>query len=43
MNQFDKKRLNKIALKIESLAKGGNISLVDYKEYIDEIVSAVLS
>jgi hypothetical protein len=39
MNQFDKKRLNKIAIKIESLAKGGNISLEEYKEYIDEIVN----
>lgn len=39
MNQFDKKRLNKISLRIESLAKSGNISLVDYKEYIDEIVN----
>ena len=39
MNQFDKKRLNKIAIKIESLAKSGNISLEEYKEYIDEIVN----
>lgn len=39
MNQFDRKRLNKIALKIDSLAKGGNISFEDYKEYIDEIIN----
>lgn len=39
MNQFDRKRLNKIYLKVDSLAKGGSISFGDYKEYIDEIVN----
>lgn len=39
MNKFDKKRLNKMYEKIDSIAGQGKLGFVEYKEYLDEIVS----
>lgn len=39
MNKFDRKRLNKMYEKIDSIAKQGKIGLDEYKEFLDEIVS----
>jgi hypothetical protein len=38
MDRYDKKRLEKMHQKIDSLAKKGKLGWEEYKEYLDEIV-----
>lgn len=39
MNKFDRKRLNKMYEKIDTIAAQGKLGMEEYKEYLDEIVS----
>lgn len=39
MNKFDRKRLNKIYEKVDTIAKQGKLGWVEYKEYLDEIIA----
>ncbi len=39
MNAIDKKRMNKIYSKIDTIAKKGKLGFIEYKQYIDTIVN----
>lgn len=39
MNSIEKKRLEKIYLNVDSIAKEGNLGYVEYKKYVDQVVS----